>query len=323
MHPTRMTSKRPSGTWIRALTVLMMLAGLITATTRGSAAQSEGVAGSTFTGVNFDWSVEWDADAWDAVDEDNSSDADYFVLESNEVDFGMLGFTVRGDFAKIDECTESWVDSVGHGGGATDFERIDDPVDIPVRSDATTQPSPTTRSLKAAPRHWSGTCNASPYRLTQERDGETITRIAYVECRTLVEDEAVMVISLYAREATFEDAWDAATAVIDSIEISLEGRASDSSIVSPGRASSGQPRVETRGLRLHGRPLSCARSSSYTHATISSSTGRRGRRTGSFAAYPIGRIAWGVIVSGSSRASRTMSGQKSGAHIQPLSSPAA
>lgn len=55
------------------------------------------------------------------------------------------------------------------------------------------------------------------YRLTQEQDGETITRIAYVECRTLVEGEAVMVISLYAREASYDAGWEAATAVIDSI----------------------------------------------------------------------------------------------------------
>ena len=57
------------------------------------------------------------------------------------------------------------------------------------------------------------------YRLTQEQDGESITRIAYVECRTLVAGEAVMVISLYIREETFDAGWEAAMTVIDSIDL--------------------------------------------------------------------------------------------------------
>ena len=57
--------------------------------------------------------------------------------------------------------------------------------------------------------------------------------------------------------------------------------------------------------------------------TIRSPSGRLGRRTGSAAAYPTGMSACGCIAAFRPRVSRTISGQKSGAHIQPASTPAA
>lgn len=62
-----------------------------------------GVDGNTYTSVNFDWSVEWDASMWKTQPdwEDNSAGNDYFPLLSTGLDAPVMGVefetTVRYD----------------------------------------------------------------------------------------------------------------------------------------------------------------------------------------------------------------------------------
>ncbi len=56
-----------------------------------------GVDGNTYTGVNFDWSVEWDASLWKTEPEweDNSAGNDYFEMLSTGLQVPVMGSEFR------------------------------------------------------------------------------------------------------------------------------------------------------------------------------------------------------------------------------------
>lgn len=139
-----------------------------------AAARGVGVDGDTFTGVNFDWSVAWDAETWKVTDEDITGGSDYFVLESAVLDFEMIGFAARGDFDRIGDCTKNWVDSVGHGDGATDLARMEEPDGITVRSDAA----------------------AATFSYRQELERTTAEMVGYVQCLPVNEAGARIALNI-------------------------------------------------------------------------------------------------------------------------------
>ena len=64
--------------------------------------------------------------------------------------------------------------------------------------------------------------SAAAFALTLAAGGQEVDLVDYVECRTLIPDEAVLIITLVTEPATFESELAAAQAVIDTIVLSAE-----------------------------------------------------------------------------------------------------
>ena len=181
---------------VRAFLALVMVGALAAASARVSAAQ---VDGDTFTAQEFDWSITWDDSVWEVTEDGavNEDGFDAINLSSDDVGFVfIIGFSdPTGD---LDGCMTIAAENIEGRDGVDDFEPSDE---LP---------------LPDAPRG----AEQAVYAYTFDTgDGEPFDVAEYVECRILIEGEAVMQISYQTLAAVYEDALPLFEELLEGLEV--------------------------------------------------------------------------------------------------------
>jgi hypothetical protein len=181
---------------LRALAAFAMIGALFAAAARGTAAApAAGGGGETFAAESYDWSVTYDDSVWEVTEESNEPGFDIIRLQSefgNALVAGFEGF--GGDAA---ECVDSYEDLIADNEGVSNID-TDDSLDTP-----------------SAPND----AEFTVYTYTVEfEDGSEGDVVEYIECRVLVEGEAVMRISFL----TLLQIWDDALPVFEDLHEGIE-----------------------------------------------------------------------------------------------------
>lgn len=171
---------------LRTLIATLLLTGFLAAGARTASAQDDesGLDDNTFTGPNFGWSVEWDEDVWTFDEEDNSGGSDYASLSTVGDTFAIAQFFAAVEFdGDPDDCVVGWEEFIGGRDGVDDVE-VSDEFDLP-----------------DAPRG----AEALTYTYVSTTDDGDLDLVEYVQCQTLVEDEAVLILTILTTPNVFED----------------------------------------------------------------------------------------------------------------------
>lgn len=186
---TRARARR--GNRLRVLTALLAAAALLGANVGGAAAQLEG---DTYANEEFDWSVSWDADVWEA-EEGASSDAYELQLTSeNSLAFFSSGEDYEGDPAA---CIEAVIDGFTSTDGIEDVEPLED---------------------DGAAGEDDGFAFATYTYSAETSGGETVDGVYYLQCQTLVEDEAVLLAEHVAPTSVYDAAAELFAEVLDNLD---------------------------------------------------------------------------------------------------------
>ena len=155
-----------------------------------------GVNDNTYTSPTYGYTVEWDEDVWE-VDEAFTGSGDRDTLALN---FGSSGYVLFEAYDAYDGDPEECLD--GSSSETLDDRDVDD-----------VEPYEDQNGVEVA-----GEIDGRVFAAyTFDFDGTPAAGL--FECRTLVEDEAVLAMSLIAEENEFEDALDALAEVVDTIEL--------------------------------------------------------------------------------------------------------
>jgi hypothetical protein len=166
---------------------------------RSSSADQEGVDGNSYVSPSFGWSITWDEDLWEVAAEQSDGENDFLLLASSG-GTGTINFTSANDYeGDPDTCLEDLIDIFGSQDGIEDFEPargVDDEPLVEVDDQ-----------------------EVAIYDATRvDGDEETEVRF-YLECRTLVEGEAVLAIIWFVQADAYESELDAVTELLEGIEV--------------------------------------------------------------------------------------------------------
>ncbi len=204
-----------------------------------------GVKGSSYVGPTFGFRITWDEDLWSVEEEANDADYDGIQLGTDRTSVFLEGYTgFRGD---TDACLADAAQQLEDNDKISDFRRAKG-VDVPETgstSDAASQ----------------------LYRYTVELDdGGTADVLEYIECRTLVEDKAVLEITARVGADYYEDELPAVSDLLTNLRIpgakntksagdatSEAGEATASGTFDPGDGLAGY-RSPTFGFELTWNP---------------------------------------------------------------------
>ncbi|MEJ7763460.1 MAG: hypothetical protein WKF80_11775 [Thermomicrobiales bacterium] len=145
----------------------------------------EGVEGDTYTSPNFDYSVTWDADVWMADETTIENGFDVVQLTAQD---STLSLTATDDFGgDLTACLEDVTDFLADGDESVDLV-IDDIDTFEDEDGEQIEGEADDRAFVA--NEYTGTF-----------DGDDVSFIYYVECRTLVEDEAALIFIHFILDA--------------------------------------------------------------------------------------------------------------------------
>jgi hypothetical protein len=163
-----------------------------------------GVAGDSYESPTWGYGLEWDGDDWEVAEEvvgEGRIGLDELVLEGGSATLTIAGF--KGYDGDPEACLAGEVENLGLESGVSDHAPAEDRDGEPIAGESE-----------------SGGVYGL-YTLTREDDdGDEQEWVQYVECRTLEEGEAVLLIVLEVPARDYEDVVDSLRDVLDSIEMS-------------------------------------------------------------------------------------------------------
>ncbi len=169
-----------------------------------SGGDDAGVDGNTYESPTYGYTLEWDEDLW-TVDEERTASEDRDVLYLDYTDGGFLIVEGYEDYdGDPEDCLEGSSAEILESGEVDDVAPLEDEVGDVIEGD-------------------DDDVFFAAYTLEIGPD----TAVAYFDCRTLVEDEAVLAFSLLVPEEAVEDAVDAFLDVRDSLELADQGDGRD------------------------------------------------------------------------------------------------
>lgn len=168
-----------------------------------------GVEDNTYTSPTWGYTLEWDEDVWEpSSDDELIDDADALDRLLLESEAGLLYVEgVERYDGDIAECVEGETEFFSEGDDVEDFAPLEDEDGDPIADEEDDR-----------------AFAAFTFTLTND-DGDEGELATYVECRVLVEDEAVLILTLGTSPADFEDEFEAAEEVFTTI--ALEGEEAD------------------------------------------------------------------------------------------------
>ena len=142
------------------------------------AAGDEGVDGNTYTSPNFGYSVEWDEDDWTPARDESERGSDFLSLNGRRSALTIWGLEDFGGDPLL--CFSTFVDVLGEDTEeftVEDVEPLEDEDGEPIEGEEDDR-----------------VFGAFLFTLADTEDGFEEEFVYYVECRTLVEDESVLVV---------------------------------------------------------------------------------------------------------------------------------
>lgn len=183
--------------WARVLGMLLLLTtSLLRAT--GSTAQDE--LENSYNSPNFGYSFEWDDSIW-SVAEESSDGEDLIHLQSDAADFYVEGtYYYAGD---AEECVDGERAAIAESDGIDDLPPlVDDNGDEMV---------------------WSDDTSTSGFfeEVVELDDGSTYDGAVYLECRTLIPNSAILIITAAFALEDAEEQGDAIQALLDTFTLEV------------------------------------------------------------------------------------------------------
>ncbi len=175
-----------------------------------------GVKGSTYVGPTYGFRVSWDKDLWSVEEEANEQDYDGLQIGTDRTSVFLEGYTgFRGD---ADACLADAAQQLKEYDKISDFRRARG-TDLPETGGG-------------------GDAAAQLYRYTVELDdGSTADVLEYIECRTLVADEAVLEITARVGADYYEDELPAIEDLLTSLGIPSATSSTSDNDATPGAAT--------------------------------------------------------------------------------------
>lgn len=201
---------------LRAAAAVLMIAGFLAGGARAAAARTSdaGIDGNTYTGQYFDWSVEWDEDVWAEAHAVDKDDADMLMLTLLTAGGDILGaatlFATPSFSGDVGACTDDY-----------------DDVWLETRDSVSDVAETTEVDLPRAPR---GQANAA-YSYTMDfEDGSSLDLIDYVQCRTLIDGDAVLAAWVTARPGGYDRAVPEFQDLLEAVEVEEVAESTQSGI---------------------------------------------------------------------------------------------
>jgi hypothetical protein len=158
-----------------------------------------GLDGDAYQSPTYGYTLEWDPDVWEATTADSEDEGDTLVLTSRRSNLYFWAGT--GYYPDPNDCLEDMADFMSTDEGVDDWEPLEDGDGEPVAG-------------KRRGRAWA----AFTLTYTTE-DGDEYENANYIECRTLDEGEATLVIIHITSQDAYEDEAEAVAEVLDTIEL--------------------------------------------------------------------------------------------------------
>ncbi|HEV2109196.1 MAG TPA: hypothetical protein VGR16_13105, partial [Thermomicrobiales bacterium] len=161
----------------------------------------DAVDGNTFTSPNFGFSISWDEDVWEVTATATDPDFDQLVLDTRDSSLSLSGTT---DFdGDVGECLEGVTAFLSAGTEALeidDIDVLDDEDGDPIEGEE--------RDRAFVANEYTGTF-----------EGDDAQFVYYVECRTLVPEESVLVVIHFVLDPEdYPDEAEAREEILDRLE---------------------------------------------------------------------------------------------------------
>lgn len=189
------------------LVSLCSLFGLARAATPTAAAQRQdnefiGVDGNTYESPTYGYTLEWDEDLWTVEDSTSENETDNLYLRSDDSLLLLQGLADYG--GDPDACLDDTAGILAKGDGVDDWAPLEDRRGDPVAG-------------SERGRAWAA------FTLTYtSAEGDEFDDVDYVECRTVVQDEAVLIAIDVVAADQYDDEVDLVADVLDSLELAAQ-----------------------------------------------------------------------------------------------------
>jgi hypothetical protein len=204
---------------LRQITLVFAVALLVLASTARVVARQGGdlvgVEDDAYESPTWGYTVAWDEDRWAAVLATSAEDVDLLVLQSRRSSLALQAGPFHGG---PDDCVDAVAAMLSGQEDVDDWEPLEDEDGEPVAGER-------------GGRAWAAFALS-----VTDAAGEEVEGVDYIECRTLVEDEAVLMVV----HGTTEDAYAEEAERVDEVLDTLELPDPEETESGPGRGGVGQ-----------------------------------------------------------------------------------
>ena len=170
-----------------------------------------GIEDNTYESPTWGYSIEWDEDVWEAVEATSEDEVDELILQSRS---NTLYFSATNGYEGDPEaCLADWATVLSSEEGVADWEPLEDEDGEVIEGEE-------------EDRAW-----AAFWLTFTDSAGNEFEDANYIECRTLVEDEATLTIVHLTALADYFDEAELVAEVLDTIELSGDGDQPDEDLL--------------------------------------------------------------------------------------------